>query len=386
MIEFKRSNYGGNNNFEEIDVQLAENNGIENNSTSNEYEEKRKELEKTKITKQTWSIREIYQKTKEENLIVDTDYQRNVIWDKKKQSAFIESLFMEIIVPPIYVVELPEEDILSGNKYEVVDGKQRLTAIQDFMKNKLSLDKNSLEYFPDMFGNKNFSEVKEISSDKINQLLSYVLDIYVITANSPDATKYDIFARLNKGSEPLKVNEIRRAIYCSPLTKLITTFVNERVTVNPENDIQKQYNEIFTKNDIKRFDDFGRFYRSIAFFYKNNLEECIVENYNSRPRDMINNVLLDFQRNPIKIDENKIELILEKTIELMVDFKNVSNSAYLIDSCINYAVIDYSKLKSKINIICQDTTILSTFNQSSSTTSLVNKRLSRVIEIMEANS
>ena len=72
--------------------------------------EKRKLLEKTKITKQTWSIVEIFQKIKDGKLIVDTDYQRNAIWDADKKTAFVESLFMEIMIPPIYVVEIPGED------------------------------------------------------------------------------------------------------------------------------------------------------------------------------------------------------------------------------------------------------------------------------------
>ncbi|MBF1276364.1 MAG: DUF262 domain-containing protein, partial [Parvimonas micra] len=116
-----------------------------------EYEKKRTMLEKTKIVKQTWSITEIYQKIKSGSLILNPDYQRNEVWDIPKQISFIESLFMEIMIPPIYVVEVPGANILEGKKYEVVDGKQRLSTINKFIKNNLKLEKKYLEYYGDIY-------------------------------------------------------------------------------------------------------------------------------------------------------------------------------------------------------------------------------------------
>lgn len=124
-------------------LQLAENTDVEQDqkeSVENEFIEKRNLLQKTKIVRQTWSIAEIYQKIKEGKLILDPDYQRRAIWGNDKMTAFIESLYMEIMIPPIYVVEIPGEDILDETKYEVVDGKQRLTAIMNFIKGDLRLN------------------------------------------------------------------------------------------------------------------------------------------------------------------------------------------------------------------------------------------------------
>ena len=216
--------------FDDENVQLAENVNVDpEEQSNNEYENKRKLLEKTKITKQTWSIAEIYQKIIGKKLVVDTDYQRNVIWDIDKKTAFIESLFMEIMIPPIYVVEIPNDDLLSGNIYEVVDGKQRLSTITDFLSNSLELKSKSLEYYKDILGGKKYLEIKDTQYERISKMLSYVLDVYVITANSPESTKYDIFARLNKGAEKLKVNEIRRAIYHSKTSGIVTDFVNNPI-------------------------------------------------------------------------------------------------------------------------------------------------------------
>ncbi|EEC58782.1 hypothetical protein BACPEC_00123 [[Bacteroides] pectinophilus ATCC 43243] len=276
----------------EEDLQLAENEYVEDEkNVPNEFENKRMLLKKTKIVKQTWSILEIFQKIKDKKLILDPNYQRREIWKDDKKTAFIESLYMEIMIPPIYVVEIPGDDLLSENKYEVVDGKQRLTAVLDFINGKLVLAEKSLEYYKDIFGGKNFLEIKEVDSEQTTQMLSSVLDIYVITANSPEFTKYDIFARLNKGAEKLKVNEIRRAIYRSDVTNTIEEFINDRVAQGADSVLKQQYEKLFTENDIKRFEDYGRFYRSLAFYIQSDLSNSIVQSYNSRPRDMINMVL-----------------------------------------------------------------------------------------------
>ena len=369
-----------------IDVQLAENESVDENEDEDKEQtptskEKRELLKKTKIVKQTWSIQEIYQKIKSERLDLYPDYQRNEIWKNDKQTAFVESLFMGIIVPPIYVVEIPGKDLLEDSTYEVVDGKQRLTTIKEFLTNKLELDKKSLEYYKDWFGGKKYNEVKSEYQELTSEMLSSVLDIYVITANSPEFTKYDIFSRLNKGAEKLKVNEIRKAIYRSHVLELVDSFVKKNL--HSENQEERQrYKNIFSTNDIKRYEDYGRFYTSIAFFMRSSHVNGIVKGYNSRPRDMINNVLQGFQNNEISIEDDSINIILEKTLVLMEELKEVEGRDYIINSCIPFVVLNWEDLSSHINEIIKDTQILSTLTKSPATTTNVNSRFKRIKEIL----
>ncbi len=367
---------------QEIDenLQLAENDVVDQaqkETVANEFEEKRKFLEKTKIVKQTWSISEIYQKIKDKKLILDPDYQRRAIWQADKKTAFIESLYMEIMIPPIYVVEIPGEDILEENKYEVVDGKQRLTAIMDFVQGSLTLSEKNLEYYSDIFGGKSFAEIKEIAPEKTTQMLSSVLDIYVITANSPEFTKYDIFARLNKGAEKLKVNEIRRAIYRSFVTVWISDYVEEKL----QNEF-KEYKTVFSANAIKHYEDFGRFYRAIAFYMNSDTTNNIVKNYNSRPREMINNILQDFQKKTITIEKETVIKILDTTLKLRKELKETPNADHLIDAIIPFCLDSDIDIFNKLGEIISDENILSTFEKSPSTTSNVNKRLEFVSNIL----
>lgn len=373
---------------EEKNIQLAENEFVESElvdtvEEKSDCERKRELLEKTKIVRQTWSILEIYQKIREKNLVLTPDYQRSVVWKNDKKTAFIESLYMEIMIPPIYVVEMPGEDLLSVNKYEVVDGKQRLTAIMEFVSGKLELAKKSLEYYGDIFGGKNFNDIKETYTEKTTQMLSSILDIYVITSNSPEFTKYDIFARLNKGAEPLRVNEIRRAIYHSNVTNAISSYIETHVGKDSLPELSQEYRKYFTPNDIKRFEDYGRFYRSIAFYVQADKDNNVIRNYNSRPRDMINNVLQRLQEQSITLEAAEVELIIERTMCLLKFFVVRENRDYLVDACIPYAIDNWDKLESKIEEIIGDGVILETLIKSPATTSNVNKRFQRIKEIIE---
>lgn len=378
----------GNNHQNEdndIELQLAENIEIPdeeyNDNSSPNFAEKRELLKKTKILKQTWSIVETYQKIKQEKLILSPAYQRNAIWPIDKKTSFIESIFMDILIPPIYVVEIPGENMLEDSSYEVVDGKQRLTAIKEFIGNNYRLKKKALEYYSDLYGDKNYSEIEAEYKTEIKSLLSSVLDIYVITANSPEFTKYDIFSRLNKGSEKLRVNEIRKAIYRSDTLEKIEEFVKKYLS-EAESDDNKLYRSVFTKTNIQRYDDYGRFYKSIAFYIQSKQSEnenWEVLNYNSRPRDMINFVLNEIQRKSITIDDNNLNKILEHTLKLNIWLKSegvISNQIeYIIDAIIPF--ID--KFEGQYDLIfpfLNDPELIKTFDRSPSTTSNVNLRLS----------
>lgn len=372
--------------IEDVDVQLAENENIDNipEDPSNTYAAKRELLAKTKIVKQTWSILEIYQKTKSGKLNLSPDYQRNNIWKIDKQTAFIESLFMGIIIPPIYVVEIPGANMLEESSYEVVDGKQRLTTIKNFLTNEIALHEKSLEYYTDWLGGKRYADITSEYKELTNAMLSSVLDIYVITANSPEFTKYDIFSRLNKGAEKLKVNEIRKAIYRSQLLIDIDSFVKKHLDKKHNPELYEQYNKIFTRVAQIRYDDYGRFYRSIAFYIKSNIKNQIVEGYNSRPREMINNVLYKIQKGEIVIPRKHLEAILVSTLELkkkMID--SIDGADYIIDACIPFVVQSKELVYEKLDAIINDPDIKETLLKSPATTSNVNARLKKVCDIMQ---
>ena len=69
----------------------------------------------------------------EGDLIVDPEWQRNYVWTNRQASKLIESFLLNIPVPVIYLARTQD------NRYEVVDGLQRLTSVFKFLDNRFAL-------------------------------------------------------------------------------------------------------------------------------------------------------------------------------------------------------------------------------------------------------
>ncbi|EEC58783.1 hypothetical protein BACPEC_00124 [[Bacteroides] pectinophilus ATCC 43243] len=74
---------------------------------------------------------------------------------------------------------------------------------------------------------------------------------------------------------------------------------------------------------------------------------------------------------------------MQATIELLDKLYDNPNKDYLVDACIPFVITDKEKLYNKLDNIVSDDEISKTFEKSSPTTSNVNKRLERVINIMQ---
>ncbi|MGR5961291.1 DUF262 domain-containing protein [Bacillus cereus] len=79
-----------------------------------------------------------------EDYILDPEFQRRHRWSIEKKSKLIESFIMNVPIPPIFLYEI------DFSIYEVMDGLQRLTAINDFYNNNFAL--KGLEEWPELNG------------------------------------------------------------------------------------------------------------------------------------------------------------------------------------------------------------------------------------------
>jgi hypothetical protein len=69
----------------------------------------------------------------QEVINVRPEYQRRLRWSRKQKSLLIESLLLNIPVPPVF---LYESDLA---RYEVMDGQQRLNAVHEYLENEFAL-------------------------------------------------------------------------------------------------------------------------------------------------------------------------------------------------------------------------------------------------------
>lgn len=141
---------------------------------------------------------------------IEPHYQRRHRWSAQKQSALIESFLLNVPVPPIYLAE----DKLG--RYSVVDGKQRLTAIYEYLSGKFALHR--LESFDDAEG----LYFEELPEDIRNALaIRPYLRVITILKQSDPLLKYEVFIRLNRGGESMEAQELRNVAFRGPLNDLI---------------------------------------------------------------------------------------------------------------------------------------------------------------------
>jgi uncharacterized protein with ParB-like and HNH nuclease domain len=146
----------------------------------------------------------------EKQIQLNPDFQRRDVWDQKKQSKFIESLIMNVPIPPIFM----GEDKYS--KYVVLDGRQRLTAIVKYLKNEYELI--GLKVWQEL-NTKRYSDLEKNELD-VAITRRFLPAVLLLKESSPEV-KYDVFERLNTGGLNLNPMEIRNAVYRGKFTQLL---------------------------------------------------------------------------------------------------------------------------------------------------------------------
>jgi len=162
-------------------------------------------------------------------IILNETFQRTGnVWTKKQKSCLIESILMGIPIPFIYLAESQNGNLI------VIDGRQRLTALFEYLNNKYSLS-NNLNYLKELRGKK----AKELVGDlelfraKIEDASLYIIKIKLFT---PESLKLQIFSRVNTSGTQLNAQEIRHALHQGAVTELLEK-LSEEINLLPKNRI-----------------------------------------------------------------------------------------------------------------------------------------------------
>ncbi len=166
------------------------------------------EVRVTRAQYSTLHIKRLVEDRKE--LIIDPDFQRGNVWAKKQGAELVESILMGIPIPVMYLFEMRD-----GSK-QVVDGRQRIAAILDFLNDKLIL--RDLKILPE-YNNFKFSDLDAKMQGIFEDSQMY---FYIIQPPTPERVKYDIFDRVNRGGTRLTNQEMRNALYRGKSTRLIS--------------------------------------------------------------------------------------------------------------------------------------------------------------------
>jgi len=155
------------------------------------------------------SFNELLDMQSDDELKIDPEYQRLFRWDEIKQSRFIESILLEMPIPPIYVIELED------NKYELIDGLQRVSTWMHF-RGRHPLRQNADGSFQsltlidcDVVPALNGLAYDTLPSALRVKLKRHFVRVEIIRKESDPRLRYYMFKRLNTGGEQLSEQEVR---------------------------------------------------------------------------------------------------------------------------------------------------------------------------------
>ena len=157
-------------------------------------------------------------------ICIRPDFQRLFRWSREQQSSFIESLILEIPVPPLFFYETDQ------GTWDLLDGLQRLSTIIRFVlagevpndfRGKSGndndwhyLNENRYDSPLQLLAGEYLTDLEGLSFHTLPQSLSLNfkrtrLHIYVLKRETDRMYKYEVFKRLNRGGAPLGNQEIR---------------------------------------------------------------------------------------------------------------------------------------------------------------------------------
>lgn len=161
----------------------------------------------------------LYQKGE---LTIQPEYQRLFRWDPTRKTRFVESLLLNIPIPPIFVFSG------EGGRWELIDGLQRVSTVLEFMGDLVDAEGNAVGPFvpngtdllPSLEGKiwpQDDADPTDHDLEEAHQLTirRARIRIEILGQETDPEIKFELFQRLNTGGANLSEQEIRNCIIVS---------------------------------------------------------------------------------------------------------------------------------------------------------------------------
>lgn len=213
------------------------------------------------------TVKELKKRIEAHGMTFDNAVQRGNVWDNDRKSLLIDSILQDYEVPVLYAKRT------DNGVYDMLDGKQRSTAIFEFINDKFPLTNVSDEFadFEDMY----FSQLDEEMQDAI---LDFQLTIRYFDGITDDEVK-ELFFRLNNGKPLTNFEQIKAK--CKSL-EIAKDFIAE--------------NEIFKEDKMGKTED-----KRLELFFK--AWTIMFADYPSLEKKELNPIMIDIQVTDEQIKE-----------------------------------------------------------------------------------
>jgi hypothetical protein len=158
------------------------------------------------------TVREIVNMVDENFIDIAPDYQRQFRWKEDRQSSLIESVFLGIPLPSLFMAANRD------GRWELIDGVQRLSTlvhyigdenVRGILKLQSPLQLSELEKLSTFNGLKFLDLPQSIQL----QFLLKPIKVTTISDKSDHSVRFDLFERLNRGGVSLTDQEIRSCVF-----------------------------------------------------------------------------------------------------------------------------------------------------------------------------
>lgn len=168
-------------------------------------------------------------------LILEPSFQREYVWNQPKKQQLIDSILLGIPIPTFYF------SIDKNGNLLVVDGKQRINSILEFLEGKLSLP-SSYRFLCLDKDSKHDVHFRELESRVKRKFEDYPLTCYLVDSSVIPRFQNEIFMRVNRGGERLTIQEIRNASNVGKVTYLLNKISdNKELRIVPIKRKKDQY-------------------------------------------------------------------------------------------------------------------------------------------------
>ena len=276
-----------------------------------------------KINARSLSVKTLLSERNLKRINYSPYYQRNYIWDREKQSFFIESVILGTEVPPLILFK-------SGTVIEVIDGRQRFQTLKLFKENDLPLNIRGLKELQ-ILNKKSFNDLTNANKDIFLDSNIRVFEFEVI--NHPnlseeviDRVKKEIFRRYNTGITPLTRDELDNAKYDEDdFSDLFKSYLRKN------HDFYSAFNECFgsSRNDDLAMPDEGVISRNVDFVRRFRiLNKFPISTYaGNSSRTEIIDLLYDFANSNAENIGSEFEVFLRLTKDVIKIYNDISRDS-----------------------------------------------------------